>query len=214
MSKQNWATVTKPSPGVRDGEMKISHFFEGDIVTGNLAASAIKHGWAEEGEGDPPVFVDGQQKDQMSVNIEDAGAKIAIAMKDKTVLQKEVGDLNKKIADQEVVIEKLKTDLTTALTEVSSLNELSAQQSQVTAQALDDLKAQLKAADEALKTVTHESETEKDFSAALIDLVRNAGDMDAALDTFLQDRGRDDLLPLTASAKTMAGKLAPKNTKK
>lgn len=55
MTDKKWGKVTKAMPGVRDGEVYPEDFKVGDIVLGDLAVRAIKHGWAEEGEGEPPI---------------------------------------------------------------------------------------------------------------------------------------------------------------
>jgi len=50
-----WAQVTKDAQGVPDGKMKAENFTAGDVILGDLARTAIRMGWAEEGKGDPPV---------------------------------------------------------------------------------------------------------------------------------------------------------------
>ena len=40
------ATVTKPFSGVKDGECQVTEFAVGDTVEGDLAAVAVREGWA------------------------------------------------------------------------------------------------------------------------------------------------------------------------
>jgi hypothetical protein len=58
------AVVTKPFPGVRDGEVHPVHHAEGDIVEGDLAKVAIDNGWAvdENDDGAASAGADGREK--------------------------------------------------------------------------------------------------------------------------------------------------------
>lgn len=52
---QRRAKTIKPFPGVPDGQVMPKEFAEGDEVTGDLAAVAVREGWAEPLEGFDPV---------------------------------------------------------------------------------------------------------------------------------------------------------------
>lgn len=49
------AKVTTPFPGRPDGEGDVRELPEGEIITGDLAAVAVREGWAEEVTSDDDV---------------------------------------------------------------------------------------------------------------------------------------------------------------
>ena len=121
-AKNIWASVTEPARGVRDGEMKVTDFGAGDVITGNLAAIAIEKGWAEQGEGEPPVEQSDEENNKVaSKNINDLGARIATATNNQAEMEKLLATKNKEKSD----LDKDNKDLSVVLNTVESLQKVS-----------------------------------------------------------------------------------------